>query len=169
MNWERVRLVALDVDGVLTDGRLYVSANGVELVTFDVKDGLAIARAVRAGLHVAFITGRESAAVARRAAELGVQHCWQAVADKRAALTKLAAELCVAREEIVFLGDDVNDLPAFAAAGLRVAVADAVEEVRARADYVTSAPGGRGAAREVIELIMKAQGCWTNEPAETRQ
>lgn len=159
---EPLRLLAMDVDGVLTDGAIVLGydADGalLELKSFHARDGLGISLAQAAGLEVAWITGRLSPLVARRAAELRVREVCQWARDKRRALAELAARLQLPREAVLYVGDDLNDLPAFAAAGVRVAVADADAAVRAAADWVTTAPGGRGAVREVVERVLRAQG-----------
>ncbi len=156
-----IRLLALDVDGVLTDGSIDIGAEGELFKRFNAKDGLGISIALRLGLQVAVITGRNSAIVARRCEELGIKLLCQGVKDKFARLTELAASLGLAREQVAFLGDDLNDLPAFAAAGLKLAPADAALEVKAAADCVTEAQGGRGAVRQAVELLLKARGLWT--------
>jgi 3-deoxy-D-manno-octulosonate 8-phosphate phosphatase (KDO 8-P phosphatase) len=155
-----VRLVAFDVDGVLTDGRVTFSSTGEEMKSFDIKDGHAIKMAGRAGLRVAFITGRESAVVERRAAELGVGLVFQGAKDKRAALADLLEDAELSGDEVAYLGDDLVDLPVIARVGLGCAVADAVPEVREAARMVLSAPGGRGAALELLRFILGAQGRW---------
>jgi 3-deoxy-D-manno-octulosonate 8-phosphate phosphatase (KDO 8-P phosphatase) len=154
----------MDVDGVLTTGGISwlapASSAGppLELKTFNVKDGLGLSLVLAAGLEVAWITGRQSVIVTQRASELRVPHVLQWARDKQSSLEELAARLGHDREEILYIGDDLNDLPAFAAAGVRVAVADAAEAVRERADWVTRAPGGHGAVREVIDTLLDAQG-----------
>jgi len=164
-----VRLLAMDVDGVLTDGRIIWSAGGSELIetkAFDVKDGLGISLARAGGIRIAWITGRASALVAHRARELHVERLLERVRDKGAALVELGAEWGIAAAETAFIGDDLNDLLAFRRAGLRIAVADATKEVREAADWVTAAPGGRGAVREVVEALLQARGVW--EAAQER-
>jgi 3-deoxy-D-manno-octulosonate 8-phosphate phosphatase (KDO 8-P phosphatase) len=160
----RIRLLAMDVDGVLTDGSIVwgVDSTGslTELKAFNVKDGLAISMARTLGIEVAWITGRVSPIVERRAAELKVTEVCQWARNKRLALGEIAERLHVTREEILYIGDDLNDLPAFDVSGVTVAVADAVGIVRERADWVTEAPGGRAAVREVIERVLHAQGRW---------
>lgn len=157
-----VRLIAMDVDGVLTDGAVTwaVDPGGTytELKSFDVKDGLGLGLALAAGLEVAWITGRLSPIVERRAAELGVRHLRQWSRNKRRSLLEVTERLALRPEQVLYVGDDLNDLPAFDAAGVRVAVADAVAQVRERADWITRAPGGRGAVREVVEAVLRAQG-----------
>ena len=155
-----VELIAFDVDGVLTDGRISYTSAGQEIKSFHVRDGHAIKMAQRAGIQVALITGRESSMVDARAKELEIRHVYQRARDKVVVLDELLAATGLRREQIAFLGDDVVDLPVIIKVGLGCAVADAPEEVRERADLVTDAPGGKGAARELIVLILKARGLW---------
>lgn len=154
----QVRLLALDVDGVLTDGRLYFSEDGQELKTFDTQDGHGIKMLQSVGIEVAIITGRTTQLVARRAANLGIRALIQGREDKRVALQELCAERGLLLEETAYVGDDWPDLAAIQSAGLGVAVQQAHEAVRAAADYVTQSAGGRGAVREVCDLILRAQG-----------
>jgi 3-deoxy-D-manno-octulosonate 8-phosphate phosphatase (KDO 8-P phosphatase) len=153
----RIRLLVLDVDGVLTDGRLHFTANGEELKVFHVRDGAGIVAAQRAGVTVAIISGRDSAAVTRRAAELGIRHVHQGVDDKGALLDRLLAELGVAAEETACVGDDTPDAPMLRRAGLAIAVADAHPALVAAAHWVTQSKGGRGAVREVCDLLLSAR------------
>ncbi len=153
----RIRLLALDVDGVLTDGRLYFAEDGQELKTFDTQDGHGIKMLQHAGIEVAIITGRTTQLVQRRAGNLGIRHLLQGREDKLVALRELIAELGVALDEVAYVGDDWPDLPAILAAGFGVAVANAHSELRARADHVTTLAGGRGAVREVCDLLLNAQ------------
>ena len=154
---KRIKLLVLDVDGVLTDGRLYISPAGEELKVFHVRDGSGLVALQRAGVTVAIISGRDSAAVTRRAAELGIRHVRQGVGDKAAALGSLLRELGVAPDETACVGDDTPDLPMLGAAGLAVAVGDAHAALRPVVHWVTSAPGGRGAVREVCDLLINAR------------
>ncbi|HEX4870203.1 MAG TPA: 3-deoxy-manno-octulosonate-8-phosphatase KdsC [Moraxellaceae bacterium] len=153
----RVRLLAVDVDGVLTDGRLYFAEDGQEFKTFDTQDGHGLKMLMNAGIPCAIITGRTTQLVARRARNLGIEHLMQGREDKLVALRELSAQLGIALEHIAYVGDDWPDLPALRAAGLGVAVANAHAELRAHADHVTTLEGGRGAVREVCDLILKAQ------------
>ncbi|MCZ8132130.1 MAG: HAD hydrolase family protein [Steroidobacteraceae bacterium] len=153
-----LRLLVLDVDGVLTDGRLWFGPDGEELKVFHVRDGFGIKAVQRAGLEVGVISGRRSAAVERRCAELGVRHLRQGCEDKVAALRELLALTGIAPEHAVAIGDDSPDLPVLAIVGLPVAVADAHPDVRAAARYVTQLPGGHGAVREVCDLLVEAAG-----------
>jgi 3-deoxy-D-manno-octulosonate 8-phosphate phosphatase (KDO 8-P phosphatase) len=164
-----VRLLAMDVDGVLTDGRIYWGATAagdlVEMKAFDVRDGLGLSVARAAGLAVAWITGRSSPLVERRARELRVAHLRQRVRHKGEALRDLCDELDLPPAASAFIGDDLNDLLGFEAAGVRIAVADAAPELVERADWVTQAPGGRGAVREAVEAILRARGDWAEASA----
>jgi 3-deoxy-D-manno-octulosonate 8-phosphate phosphatase (KDO 8-P phosphatase) len=160
-----VRLLAMDVDGVLTDGTLLWSARPqggavLETKSFSVKDGLGITLARTAGLPVVWITGRTSSVVERRALELGVTELHQGVRGKARVLKEIGNRHALPAAAILFVGDDLNDVPAFHAAGVRAAVADAAPELRALADWVTQAAGGRGAIREVVETVLRAQGRW---------
>jgi phenylphosphate carboxylase delta subunit len=160
-----IRLLLLDVDGVLTDGRIHIGADGSESKAFDVKDGQGIKLLLRTGIEVALITSRVSEAVNRRAAELGISQIHQGVKNKGACCRRLIQRLGLERDQVCAVGDDLVDLALFAEAGLRIAVADAVADLRERADWITRRPGGRGAIREVSEWILKAQGKWAAEVA----
>jgi len=157
---KRIRLLLLDVDGVLTDGRIIYDDDGRETKFFDVRDGHGLKLLMRSGVEVGIITSRESRVVAHRAKNLGIELVRQGMLDKLKALEEILEERPYAPEEIAYVGDDTVDLPVLKRVGLSVAVADAVEEVKEMADYVTGKTGGRGAVREVAELILKAQGKW---------
>ena len=157
---KRTRMIMMDVDGVLTDGRILYSAEGVEIEAFHVRDGVGLRAAHRAGLLTALLTGRVSPAVARRAKELGISEIHQGIPDKVETYERLLRRYGLSDEAVAYVGDDLNDLPLLARAGLSAAPADAADEVKARVAYVTARGGGRGAVREVIELILKAQGKW---------
>ena len=150
----------LDVDGVLTDGRLWLGPDGEEWKSFHVHDGLAIVRAIAAGLVVAVVSARQSAAVARRCAELGVTEVHQGVADKLTAYQDLSRRHSCRDEAVAAMGDDLADLPVLGRVGLAVAPADAVPEVRRATRWVTRQPGGAGAVREALEAILRAQNRW---------
>lgn len=154
----RIRLLVLDVDGVLTDGRLYFSENGDELKTFDTQDGHGIKMLQQAGIPCAIITGRNTKLVERRARNLGIAHLLQSREDKLVALRELIGPLGIALNEVAYAGDDWPDLPAIRAAGLGIAVANAHDVLYEHADYVTSLSGGRGAVREICDLLLQAQG-----------
>jgi 3-deoxy-D-manno-octulosonate 8-phosphate phosphatase (KDO 8-P phosphatase) len=153
----RVRLLVLDVDGVMTDGRLHITERGEETKVFHVRDGSGIVAVQRSGVPVAIISGRSSPAVTRRAAELGIAHVRQGVADKGAVLDALLGELGIRADETACVGDDTPDLPMLARAGLAVAVADAHPAALAAAHWTTSMPGGHGAVRQVCDLLLNAR------------
>jgi 3-deoxy-D-manno-octulosonate 8-phosphate phosphatase (KDO 8-P phosphatase) len=152
-----VRLLVLDVDGVLTDGRLYFTARGEEMKCFHVRDGAGIVQLLRAGVQVAIISGRDSPAVERRMAELGVTYVRQGVNDKLAALTELLAVLNLESNTIACMGDDSADVPILRAAHLAIAVADAHSSAKSCAHIVTQASGGLGAVREACDLILASR------------
>jgi 3-deoxy-D-manno-octulosonate 8-phosphate phosphatase (KDO 8-P phosphatase) len=153
----RVRLLVLDVDGVLTDGRLFYGAKGEALKAFHVRDGHGIKQVTAAGITVAIISGRKSAAVARRARELGIKHVTQGATDKLAALLRLLKARNVALEHCACVGDDTPDAPILQVAGLAIAVADAHADALAAAHLVTARPGGHGAVREVCDWLLDAR------------
>jgi len=153
-----VRLLVLDVDGVLTDGRLYFGADGEALKVFDVRDGHGIKLLREAGVEVAILSARRSPIVERRARELGIARVVQGAADKGAGLGELMAALQVRPEQCGYIGDDWPDLAALAQAGFAATVADAAPEVRRVAHWISAAPGGQGAVRELAEFILRAQG-----------
>ena len=152
-----LRLVAFDVDGVFTDGRFYLSDDGVETMTFHTQDGSGVRCLIGSGVEVAVISGRQSAAVERRMDELGVTHVVLGCRDKVAAMTDLAAALDVDLRDCAYVGDDLPDLPLLEHVGFSVAVANAVQAVQERCDYVTRKPGGAGAVREVCDLVVAAR------------
>jgi 3-deoxy-D-manno-octulosonate 8-phosphate phosphatase (KDO 8-P phosphatase) len=156
----RIRLLVLDVDGVLTDGRMVLSDKGDELKMFHTHDGIGLALAHRAGLKTAMVTGETSPIAKARGEKLGVDRVLLGVRRKAEALGALADEFGLAAEAVAFVGDDLLDLPALQRAGLAVAVADAVADVKAAAHVITKTPGGHGAVREVVALILTAQGLW---------
>jgi 3-deoxy-D-manno-octulosonate 8-phosphate phosphatase (KDO 8-P phosphatase) len=155
-----IELLVLDVDGVLTDGRIIYGDNGVEWKVFHVRDGSGLKLWHDAGKRSAIISGRSSRAVEVRAAELGISLVLQGLSDKGPAYQRILAETNVRPEQVCFVGDDVPDLPILSHCGLAVAVADGCPEARAAAHYITGAPGGNGAVRETIELILRCQNRW---------
>jgi 3-deoxy-D-manno-octulosonate 8-phosphate phosphatase (KDO 8-P phosphatase) len=157
---KKIRLLLLDVDGVLTDGRIVYDERGREVKSFAIKDGQGIRLCQEAGLQVGILSGRKSSAVSFRAQELGMAIVLQKTADKAKALEGIRQKNNLRADQICFMGDDLVDLPVFSRVGLAVAVADGVREVRAKAHYVTRRSGGQGAVRETCELILKAQGKW---------
>ena len=156
----RIKLLLMDCDGVLTDGRVWLFEDGEEQKGFHTRDGLGIELLHRAGLRSGIISGRTSTAVQKRAEGLGMSFVIQGCKDKRKSFTETLAQAGVENLEVAYIGDDLNDIPLMRQSGLGVAVADAAPEAREHAHYITSAAGGFGAVREVVELILKAQGRW---------
>ena len=156
----RIKLLLFDVDGVLTDGKLLVHADGSDSKVFDIKDGLAIVWAQRAGLTVGFLSARTSPSTQRRAEQLGVRLVYQGVASKLDTYEQIVGDLCDDDADVAYMGDDIVDLAVLLRAGLSAAPADAAADVRARVDWISSARGGDGAVRELIEMILKAQDRW---------
>ncbi|MEN6356322.1 MAG: HAD hydrolase family protein [Armatimonadota bacterium] len=154
-----IKLLAMDVDGTLTDGAM-IFHGGEQMKSFSVYDGLGIRLAMNYGLRIAWITGNNTEAVTRRARMLGVEDVYQGVRYKSRAIDDIANLYSLERDEIAYMGDDLNDLPAFERAGFSIAVSNAVDEVKNRADMTTRLPGGKGAVREAIETILKAGGNW---------
>jgi 3-deoxy-D-manno-octulosonate 8-phosphate phosphatase (KDO 8-P phosphatase) len=153
----RVRLLCVDVDGVLTDAGMYYGPDGEVLKKFNTRDGMGLARVREAGVAVAIISGEDSAIVHARATKLKIDDVFSGAADKRLALDQLCARHGLGIDEVAFIGDDLNDLPALECVGLACAVADAAEPVKAVAHYVTERRGGDGAVREVCELLIAAR------------
>jgi 3-deoxy-D-manno-octulosonate 8-phosphate phosphatase (KDO 8-P phosphatase) len=153
-----VRLAIFDVDGVMTDGTLYIGADGEAFKAFNILDGHGVKMLQANGVAAAILSGRSSEAVARRARELSIAHVLQGIDDKMAAFEHLLAGLGIAPAACAFVGDDLPDLAVMKRCGLAVAVANAVESVKSAAHYVTRASGGRGAVREFCELVLRAQG-----------
>ncbi|HXI28954.1 MAG TPA: HAD hydrolase family protein [Vicinamibacterales bacterium] len=156
----KVRLVLFDVDGVLTDGKILMHADGTESKVFDIKDGTAIVWAMRLGLQVGFLSARSSAATAQRATQLGVTLVHQGVSSKLETYDQIADSLLLDDDQIAYMGDDVLDLPVLSRVGLATAPADAADDVRTRVHWVSGRRGGDGAARELIETILRAQDRW---------
>jgi 3-deoxy-D-manno-octulosonate 8-phosphate phosphatase (KDO 8-P phosphatase) len=155
-----VELILADVDGVLTDGKIILDNQGIESKQFHIHDGLGIKLWQKAGYRFGVITQRSSQSLKVRAAELGIEIVRQGTPDKLASVKQVVSEVRLGVAQVCYLGDDLPDLPVLRAVGMGVAVADACEELRQAADYVTKAPGGAGAVRETIELILKAQRRW---------
>jgi 3-deoxy-D-manno-octulosonate 8-phosphate phosphatase (KDO 8-P phosphatase) len=156
----KIRLVLFDVDGVLTDGKIVMHADGSESKVFDIKDGTAMVWALRLGLQVGFLSARVSAATTQRAAQLGITLVHQGVSSKLETYDQIADSLLLDDDQIAYMGDDVLDLPVLSRVGLAAAPADAADDVRARVHWVSARRGGDGAARELIELILRAQNRW---------
>ena len=163
---KQIRLLILDVDGVMTDGRIILDNNGNELKSFNVRDGHGIKLIQKAGITVAIITGRYSKVVERRAEELGIEDVFQRVLDKEAVYIQLLEKHGVSDSEAAFMGDDIIDLKILKRVGLAMAPSDAVEEIRAAVHWISPCRGGYGAVRDAIELIMKSQGKWLPEGAQ---
>ena len=156
----RIKLLLMDCDGVLTDGRITLLDDGDELKSFHTRDGHGLVLLHRAGLRSGIISGRTAKAVERRARDLGVSFVYQGILDKIATFDELTSRESLDDAEIAYIGDDVTDIPLMNRVGLAVAVADAVAETKAAAQYTTELAGGFGAVREVCELILKVQGHW---------
>lgn len=158
---KKIKCVILDVDGVLTDGGIYAAPDGSELFKpFFARDGLAVSLARKVGLTTAIITGRASSIVANRAQELHIDLVYQGCLDKRASYADIRKKTGFTDEEIAYVGDDIVDLPIMRQVGLPCAVGDAVPEVKEIAQIIAAQPGGRGAVREIYEIILKTQGLW---------
>jgi 2-dehydro-3-deoxyphosphooctonate aldolase (KDO 8-P synthase) len=157
---KKIRLVVFDVDGVLTDGKITFGSGNLEIKSFNVRDGHGIKLAKRSGLEIAMITGRSSDIVLRRAHEVGVSRLYQDMKDKRPALAELMKELELQPDQVAVVGDDVVDIPLMRRVGVAFAVPEAPEDVRREANFVTRHSGGSGAAREILEMVLKAQDKW---------
>lgn len=162
----RVALMGFDVDGVLTDGTLYYSAQGDEIKAFSSLDGHGLKMLQQAGVAVAIISGRSSRALELRAANLGISELHMGIEDKRGRMAEIAARHGIDLAQTGYMGDDVVDLPVLRACGFSASVADGHDEVRARVDFVAGKSGGHGAVREVCDLILRAQGKWDAAMAE---
>ena len=156
----RIRLLLLDVDGVLTDGQVTIHSDGSESKAFAIRDGIALIWAQRAGIRVGFLSARLSPTTPVRAAQLGITLVYHGVSSKRATYERILAEVGLRDDEVAYMGDDLVDLAVLARVGLATAPGDAVPDVRARAHWVASAGGGRGAVRELCEWLLRAQGQW---------
>jgi 3-deoxy-D-manno-octulosonate 8-phosphate phosphatase (KDO 8-P phosphatase) len=157
---ERIKLILLDVDGVLTDGAVVIFGDGTETKRFHIRDGIALVWAQRAGITVGLLSARHSPTTAQRAAQLGITLIYQGVTSKLATYDQIVGDMVLADEQVAYMGDDIVDLAVLARAGLSAAPADAVDEVRSRVDIVTAKRGGDGAVRELVELVLKAQNHW---------
>lgn len=156
----KIKLLILDVDGVLTDNRLYYSNDGNELKTFYTRDGHGMVMLRKSGVDMAIITGRESQLVAKRAKDLKIAHLYQGVPDKLPSFQNLMNKLAISSDEVAYIGDDILDLPILMRVGLSITPTDGEEEVKSRVDYVSPHKGGNGVVREVCEMIMKSQDTW---------
>ena len=158
---KKIKLLLLDVDGVMTDGRITYDNDGGETKSFDVKDGHGLKLVQRVGIRVGIITGRQSSIVARRAAELGIELVYQGIKDKSLPFREILEKLALLPEEVAYVGDDVVDLPIMRQVGFAATVADAVDDVKPYAHMVTKRCGGRGAVREVCDFLLKESGRWS--------
>lgn len=156
----KVKMIILDVDGVMTDGRTFINTEGVESKAFDLRDGFGIVMARKAGIKFGIITGLASTIVKYRAEQLGIEEIRQNFLDKDIALEEIAKKHDLDYAEIAYMGDDLYDLPVIRLVGLSAAPSDAMQEVKETVDWVSSHKGGRGAVREFVELVMKAKGIW---------
>ena len=156
----KIKLLLLDVDGVLTDGRIIIDDRGVETKQFHVRDGQGISSLMGSGIEVGFVTGRRSNVVCHRARDLGVRLVYQGVANKIACYEEIKRSHNLEDNQIAYVGDDLIDLPVLRRVGLAVSVADGGPDLSSAVDYTTTERGGRGAVREVAELLLKAQGKW---------
>ena len=157
---KRIKLLLLDVDGVLTDGRIIYDNHGNETKAFDVKDGHGLKLLQRAGIKVGIITGRQSEIVARRAEELGITIVYQNARDKLVPFREILDDLDLSPDEVAYVGDDVVDLPILMQVGFAATVADAIEDIKPYAHLVTERCGGRGAVREICDHLLKKSGLW---------
>ncbi len=156
----RIKLLLLDVDGVLTDGQITYTDSGEQIKSFSSKDGLGLRLLMDNHIRVGIVTGRKSNALVHRCRNLGIDLVFDGISDKAAAFAKITEQTGILAKDIAFVGDDLIDLPAMIRAGVSFTVPDAPEEVKLKADRVTSARGGHGAVREICELILKSQGVW---------
>jgi len=156
----KIKVLFLDVDGVMTDGRITINDRGEEMKSFDVKDGQGLKLLMNGGIEVILISGRTSRVIEHRANELGVKEVYHGVSDKTTLCRRLLDEKGYDRQEVCCVGDDIPDIGMFRLSGLRIAVSDAAVEVRDEADLITNCRGGYGAVREVCELILRSQGKW---------
>ncbi len=157
---KKVKVLAMDADGVLTDGRIIIDSQGKEIKNFDVQDGLGLVILMRAGLKTAIISARSAKAVTARARDLKIDKIYQNAYPKMDFYLKMLKAFKVHDEEVCYMGDDLPDVFILRRAGIAVAVPNAVKEVKQSADYITQRPGGHGAVREIVELILKTQGKW---------
>ena len=157
---KHIRLLLLDVDGVLTDGSIIYNDDGSETKIFNAKDGLGLRLAMSAGIEVAIVTGRRSKALRHRCDNLGIRYLFDGVGDKAQMLAEIVAQTGIGPEQAAFVGDDLPDLPLMRRVGLAIAVADAHDIIRDHAHWTTRTPGGRGAVREICEALLTAKGLW---------
>lgn len=155
-----IKLIVLDVDGTLTDGKVYYDNNGNEFKSFNVKDGMGIGQAIKSGIEFAIITGRSSLSVDRRSRELGIQHIYQGINCKKEVVEILLDKLNLTYENILYIGDDINDLEVMSYVKYAACPANSVEEIKEISFFISKYNGGEGAVREIIEYVLKKQGKW---------
>ncbi len=160
---QKIKLLAFDLDGVLTNGKILLSPDGSWLRQMDIKDGFAIQLAIKKGLHIAVITGSSSSEVAQRLNKLGVKYFFQQINDKAQCLEALTLDLHLNTHEVLFMGDDIPDLAAFSVSGIKACPIDAVPEIKMTADIISEKKGGDASVREIIEKTMRCQGLWSND------
>lgn len=158
---EDIKLIVLDVDGTLTDGKIYYDNKGNEIKCFNVKDGMGIGQAIKTGIDIAIITGRNSKIVERRAQELGVKYVYQGIHNKLDCLLALLKKLNLMLDNVMYIGDDINDLDVMNSVKYRACPEDAVQEIKSVCEVVSNYKGGEGAVREIIEIVLKKQGKWS--------
>ena len=166
MSWEKIQYLVIDVDGTMTDAGIYYDEHGNELKKFCTKDGAGFFAAHKAGMEILVLTGRECAATTRRMKEMQVDHLVQNCRDKVSYLLQFMAERHISREQMGYLGDDLNDLPAMGLCGFVGCPEDSCVEVKERADYVSSIKGGHGAMRDIIEYLLRSSGEWEKAVSE---
>lgn len=159
-NLRKIKIIILDVDGTMTDGKITFDNNGIETKSFDVKDGMAIAQSIKHGIKVAIITGRTSKIVEKRASELGIIDIYQGIGNKIATLDKLLKKYNYTYENVAYMGDDINDIPAMMRASYVGVTADSVLDIEEFSHFKSKYKGGDGAVREFIEVILKSNGIW---------
>ena len=157
---KKIKFLILDVDGVLTDGKIIYDSEGKEMKFFNVLDGLGIVLLKREGIRTAIITAKASKVVTRRSKDMQIVKVYQNISDKKAAYKEILKEFCLCDDQVCFMGDELIDLPVLVRVGFSVAVANAVPEVKREVDYITKRSGGQGAVREVVEIILKSQNKW---------
>jgi 3-deoxy-D-manno-octulosonate 8-phosphate phosphatase (KDO 8-P phosphatase) len=157
---EKIKMLILDVDGVMTDGRVIMDDSGREIKNFDVRDGHGIKLIQRYGISVVLLTGRQSEVVKHRAHDLGIREIYQKVFNKKEVFIKILKKNKLSAADVAFMGDDIIDIPVLKAVGFSAAVADALDVVKKSVDYITQNKGGRGAVREVCDMLLQAQGKW---------
>ena len=160
-----IKIIILDVDGTLTDGCVYYGDNSIEIKAFDIKDGLILANLPRLGINIIFLTGRESEAVRRRAAELGATAV-QGISDKQTVLHDLLSEHCISPEKVAYIGDDLNDYAAMKTCGFKACPSDAAAEIKAICDYISPFTGGNGAVRDICEHMLRKTGKYNEFSAQ---